>query len=79
MCRFWNLPSNDVFAKIARNEFYLLFQGKIYLFFISETIRAIAKMCVWDICSFWYLPSKDVIAKIALRDFDLLFESPNFI
>ena len=51
-----------------------------YNFYISETVRASAKLCgrhLWIIRR--QLPSKGVIAKNVLRDLDLLFEVQMFL
>ena len=44
--KFWYLPSNGVIAKIVLHDLNLLSEGKNLNFYISETVRASAKVCV---------------------------------
>ena len=73
VCRFWHFPSNGAIIKIALRDTDLLYGGQILKKnYISETVRASAKMCRRD-CRFLYLPSMGVIVNIALHDIYFLF------
>ena len=51
----------------------ILFEGQIFNFYISETVRARQK-CVRGICRFLHLPSNGVFTKIVLCDLYLHLE-----
>ena len=51
ICRFSHFPLNVVIAKIALRYLFLLFEGKKYSCFNSETARASAKY-IEDFCRF---------------------------
>ena len=44
ICKFLHWPSNGVIVKVLLFDFDRLFEGK-KIFFMSETVRASAKMC----------------------------------